>query len=176
VASQNQACIGLKANQRNLLKQAQQVTQDALPLSQTAATDLTHGRTVTRRIQVFAAPPNSVQAWPGLAAFVAVERWGEREGKPFRTQSWFILTQVMHATAVADLIRHHRGSIENKLHWVKDVVQAEDQATLHAPKPATLMAALRSWAISAFRQAGHDSITKAMRLYKHDLPKLISFL
>lgn len=145
-------------------------------MSQTQSTDLTHGRTVTRRVQVLAAPPEAVQAWPGLAAFAAVERWGEREGKPFHTQSWFILTQVLPATAVADLIRNHRGAVENKLHWVKDVVQGEDQATLHHPKPATLMALLRTWAISAFRQAGYDSITKAMRLYKHDLPKLISFL
>jgi hypothetical protein len=176
VASGNQACIGLKANQPNLFKQAQQVAQDHQPLSQHQATDRSHGRSVERRIRVFAAPLNWMQDWPGLEAFAAVERWGEREGKPFRTQSWFILTQVLPATTVADLIQNHRGSIENKLHWVKDVVQDEDQSALHAPKPATLMALLRSWAISAFRHAGYDSITKAMRLCKHDLPKLISFL
>lgn len=176
VASENQACIGLKANQPTLFKQAQQVTQQHPPLSQVQSHDSTHGRAVTRRIQVFAAPPAAVQAWPGLTAFAAVERWGERDGKSFHTQSWFILTQVLSATAVADLIRRHRGAVENQLHWVKDVVQGEDQSTLHAPKPAILMAFLRSWAISAFRHAGYDSITKAMRLCKHDLPKLISFL
>ncbi|MDX2243174.1 MAG: hypothetical protein NW224_21035 [Leptolyngbyaceae cyanobacterium bins.302] len=39
-----------------------------------------------------------------------------------------------------------------------------------------LMAFLRSWAISLFRKAGYSSITKAIRLCKHDLPKLISFI
>jgi len=39
-----------------------------------------------------------------------------------------------------------------------------------------VMALLRSWAISLFRKAGYSSITKAMRLFKHDLPTLISFI
>jgi len=62
------------------------------------------------------------------------------------------------------------------LHWVKDVVQGEDASLIQSPNPATVMALLRSWAISLFRKAGHSSITKAMRLFKHDLPTLISFV
>ena len=61
--------------------------------------------------------------WSGLAVFASVRRWGIRDGKPFDTQSWFILNQNLPADRVAMLIREHRGAVENKLHWVKDVVQ-----------------------------------------------------
>jgi len=131
---------------------------------------------VERRVRVFAVPPELAQDWAGLAAFVAVERSGIRQGQPFQRQSWFIISQVIEAQPLATMIQAHRGTTENKLHWVKDVVQAEDASLIQSPNPATVMALLRSWAISLFRKAGYSSITKAMRLFKHDLPTLISFI
>ncbi len=175
VASENHYCIGLKANQPKLLDQARACAQTQLPLSQSEIQDTTHGRVVTRRVQVFAAPPELTSTWVGLSAFVRVERWGIRDGKPFAHQSWYILSQIIEAQTAGQLIQAHRGTTENKLHWVKDVVQGEDGSLIQAPNPATLVAFLRSWAISVFRKAGYVSITKAMRLFKHDLPTLLSF-
>lgn len=129
-----------------------------------------------RHIRVFAAPAELASTWAGLAAFVMVERQGCREGKCFHTLAWFISSQVVPASQFAVMIQAHRGTTENKLHWVKDVVQGEDASLIHAANPATLMAVLRSWAISLFRKAGHSSLTKATRLFKHDLPTLLSFL
>lgn len=175
IESGNYYCIGLKANQTKLLKQAEQCAQTQAPLSCCQSSDTSHGRVVTRRVQVFAAPPQLAQAWTGLAAFVAVERWGMRQGQAFQRQAWFISSQVIEAQQLADLIRGHRATTENKLHWVKDVVQGEDASLINSSNPATLIALLRSWAISLFRKAGHTSITKAMRRFKHDLPSLLSF-
>jgi predicted transposase YbfD/YdcC len=176
IESENHYCIGLKANQPKLLQQAQQCAQQQSPLSHYHSRDTTHGRVVERQVQVFAAPVALAQEWAGLAAFVAVERSGVRQGQPFQRQSWFILSQIIEAHDVAQMIQAHRGTSENKLHWVKDVVQGEDVSLIQSPRPATLMALLRSWAISLFRKAGHSSITKAMRLFKHDLPTLLSFI
>lgn len=176
IESENHYCIGLKANQPKLLQQAQQCAQTQSPLSDHHTRDTTHGRVVERQVQVFAAPVELAQEWAGLAAFVAVERCGIRQGQPFRRQSWFILSQSIEAQQAAEMIQAHRGTTENKLHWVKDVVQGEDASLIQSPRPATLMALLRSWAISLFRKAGHSSITRAMRLCKHDLPTLLSFI
>lgn len=171
----NHYCIGLKGNQPKLLEQAQQCAQTQVPLSCHQSLDTSHGRVVNRHIQVFAAPAALGDDWSGLNAFVAVERSGIRQGKAFQRQSWFILSQVVEAEKVAAWIQSHRGTAENKVHWVKDVVQGEDSSLIQSPKPATLMALLRSWAISLFRNAGHPSITKAMRRFKHDLTSLLSF-
>ncbi|BAU43279.1 hypothetical protein O77CONTIG1_03107 [Leptolyngbya sp. O-77] len=54
----NHYCIGLKANQRKLLEQAQQCAQTQVPLSSHEFLDTSHGRVVTRRVRVFAAPPD----------------------------------------------------------------------------------------------------------------------
>lgn len=152
------------------------MAQSEIPLSEYEEEDESHGRCVIRRVRVFKAPPEAQAQWQGLEAFVAVERCGVREGKPFKRQSWFIVSQVIDAEEAAGLIRAHRGSIENKVHWVKDVIQGEDGSLIRAPQPATMMALMRSWAMTAFRKAGFDSLSKAMRLFKHDLLKLISFL
>lgn len=176
IESENHYCIGLKANQPKLLQQAQHCTQRQSPLSHYHSRDTSHGRVVERQVQVFAAPLELAQEWAGLAAFVAVERSGIRQGQPFHRQSWFILSQVIPAHEAAEMIQAHRGTTENKLHWVKDVVQGEDASLIQSAQPATLMALLRSWAISLFRKAGHSSITKAMRRFKHDLPSLLSFI
>lgn len=177
MASQNNYCIGLKANQLNLLKQAQRCAQSQAPTScDYAVLDRTSGRLVERRVEVFEAPASLAQQWPSLAAFVKVERFGIRDGTSFYRESWFIVSQVLEAKRAAQLIRGHRGTIENRLHWVKDVVQQEDSSLIRAAKPATLMAMLRTWAISAFRRGGQSSITKAIRWFSHDLPSLLSFL
>jgi len=176
VASENYYCIGLKGNQKTLLHQVQHTAQSQTPLSTYQAQDQTHGRSVERCVRVFAAPSAAQQQWQGFAAFVAVERHGVRDGLLFHRHSWFILSHVIPSSQAADMIRNHRSSIENKVHWVKDVVQGEDRSGIRAAKPATLLAFLRSWAITAFRNSGFDSLTKAMRLFKHDLSKLLSFL
>lgn len=176
VESGNHYCIGLKANQAKLLQQAQQCARTQSPLSCYESLDTTHGRVVQRRVQVFAAPSQLSQQWRALAAFALVERSGTRQGHPFERQSWFILSQVIDAEQLAVMIQAHRGTTENKLHWVKDVVQQEDASFIQSPNPATLMAFLRSWAITLFRKAGYSSITKAIRLLRHDLPALLSFI
>jgi hypothetical protein len=176
VASKNNYCIGLKGNQPTLLKQAQYLAQTQMPLSHYYEKDLSKGRQVERQIEIFRAPTETSAQWSGLAVFASVRRWGIREGKPFDTQSWFILNQHLPAERVALLIREHRGAVENKLHWVKDVVQGEDRSSIRNARSATLMACFRSWAISAFRNANHSSITRAIRLFRHNLRKLLSFL
>lgn len=176
VESGNQYCLGLKANQKTLLQQAQHLSQTQVPLSVWHELDLTHGRSVERTVRVFAAPPAMQQQWCGLAAVVAIDRRGVRDGKPFQRCAWCILSQIIPAAQAARMIRDHRGSIENKLHWVKDVIQAEDASLIRATNPAKVMALLRSWAITSFRLAGYASLSKAARLFKHDLPKLLSFL
>lgn len=176
VTSENHYCIGLKGNQPTLLQQAQQCAQTQVPLScDYQVLDDSHSRLVERRIQVFEAPPALSQDWPGLAAFVSMERSGMREGIYFHRQSWYILSQPIPAQRAAELIRGHRGAIENQVNWVKDVVFHEDDSLIQSAHPATLMALLRSWAMSAFRKAGHASITKAIRLFSHNLRALLSF-
>jgi len=70
------------------------------------------------------------------------------------------------ATAAAEkLLRLVRGhwTIENRLHWVRDVTFDEDRSQTRKGNGPQVMATLRNLAISVLRLAGADSIAKAIR-------------
>lgn len=60
------------------------------------------------------------------------------------------------------LNRNH-WSIENKVHWVRDVTFDEDRCRIRKGQGAHVMASLRNLVISLLRMAGADNIAKALR-------------
>jgi predicted transposase YbfD/YdcC len=80
----------------------------------------------------------------------------------------------LNAAGFAQRIRQH-WHIENRLHWVKDVVLKEDQAPLCDGHALTNFAIVRTIALNLFRQHGFDSITQGLRRMAHDIPGLFSF-
>lgn len=60
------------------------------------------------------------------------------------------------------LVRHH-WTIENRLHWVRDVTFDEDRSQIRKGAGPQAMASLRNLAISVLRLAGAANIAKALR-------------
>ncbi|MDQ6755087.1 MAG: hypothetical protein M3017_17225 [Actinomycetota bacterium] len=54
-------------------------------------------------------------------------------------------------------------SIENRLHWVRDVTYREDASQIRSGHGAHVMATFRNLAISIHRLAGATNIAKALR-------------
>ncbi len=75
----------------------------------------------------------------------------------------------------AQKIRQHWG-IENRLHWVKDVIFGEDTAPFTNHNAATNWSIIRNIAINLARKGGYDSLTKAERFLAHDIDKLFLLL
>lgn len=65
----------------------------------------------------------------------------------------------------ARLLHLNRGqwSIENRLHYVRDVTFDEDRSTVRRGRGAQVMASLRNLAISLLRMAGARYIAPALR-------------
>lgn len=65
----------------------------------------------------------------------------------------------------AQLLKHVRGhwSIENKVHYVRDVTYDEDRSQVRKGNGAQVMASLRNVAINLIRMAGAHCIAKATR-------------
>ncbi|WP_250126706.1 transposase [Chroococcidiopsis sp. CCMEE 29] len=72
-------------------------------------------------------------------------------------------------------IREYWG-IENRLHWVKDVIFGEDAAPFRDYNAATNWSLIRTLVINIARTCGYDSLTKAERFLAHDIDKLIRLL
>jgi predicted transposase YbfD/YdcC len=155
--------VGLKANQKQLYQQMQQLAQQTVPLSQTTHTETLHGRHTQRTVSVYAAPTDLPKRWlkTGITRIVWVSRQGMRNGKSFHEEQCYLSNLHLEAPAFLDLTRSH-WQIENGLHWVKDVTLKED----YPPRRGGF--APISWAVfNAFL------ITLARRLRCRTLPDCI---
>jgi predicted transposase YbfD/YdcC len=65
------------------------------------------------------------------------------------------------------VVQGHWG-IENKLHWVRDVIFDEDRSSVRTGNAPRVMATLRSTAISVLRLTGTTSIARATRHHARD--------
>ena len=106
---------------------------------------------------------------------IQVERIGIRSGKQYLQTNYYISSVLLKETTFAEGIRQHWG-IENRLHWVKDVIFGEDTAPFINYNAATSWSMIRNIAINLARLGGYDSLTKAERFLAYDIDKLFLLL
>lgn len=110
---------------------------------------------IYRQVELY---PNNGQlpkGWNGIERIIKVRRWGTRQGKTFDNLSYFVLSKPINsATVIAQAIQQH-WTIENNLHWVKDVLIKEDFMTLQLKNTVALLAYLNNAALNFLRLAGH---------------------
>jgi predicted transposase YbfD/YdcC len=75
---------------------------------------------------------------------------------------YYISSAKLTAAQAAEAVRAHWG-IENRLHWVLDVVFAEDQSRLRKGHGAKNMAIVRHFAINLIRAATDKKSLKLRR-------------
>ena len=71
-------------------------------------------------------------------------------------------TQARDAEQLLTLVRGH-WTVENRLHWVRDVTFDEDRSQVRKGNGPRVMASLRNLAISVLRLAGARYVAKAVR-------------
>ena len=103
------------------------------------------------------APPGI--RWPGLRQIgrITRERVMKNTGKT-SVEAVYLLTSLPESqTNPEQLLSENRGHwhIENRLHWVKDNVFAEDRSTIRTKTAPQAASALRNLALHLLRKAGH---------------------
>jgi len=91
-------------------------------------------------------------AFPGLAMLGMVESETERGGKLERERRYYLGSTPLDAAAFARAVRGHWG-IENRLHWVLDVVFKDDLARLRTGHGPANMAVVKHMAMNLLRDA-----------------------
>ncbi len=152
--------------------------------------DVGHGRRDKRTIRVRDAPTDL--GFPGAAQVFLVERYttrtvrkrpqGSRRYKKVQVRSAVAVLGVTSLSAreaapdhVAGYVRRH-WSIENKIHWVRDVTFREDASQVRNGLRFRVMATLRNLAIGLIRQAGHTRIAATIRKIRNDPLLLLTIL
>lgn len=173
--SGNDYVISVKANQGTLYRHIVSQARHRTPQSQFRQHESEHGRTLQRTVSTFELSDAFQRKWSGAQQAVHVHLVGQRQGKPYAEDLYYLTSLQSDAQAMMARIRAHWG-IENRLHWVKDVVFQEDAASIRQSAPASLMAILRNLVVSLFRAHGYPSMVKAIDLLSHDFDRLLPML
>ena len=164
--------VTVKRNQPTLHARLKALPWTEVPVGHTA-TGRGHGRIETRTLKAVTVPAGL--GFPHAAQAIAVTRTSrpitndKKKSKGKRRQRretvYAICTLRAEDATAADLaawIRRH-WSIENRLHWVRDVTLGEDLHQARTGSGPQVMAAFRNLVISLLRFAGHTNIARALR-------------
>src|SRR5437588_3147862 len=135
-----------------------------LPEQQAQTKNKGHGRVEIRSIRV-SSQLKGYSDWPGLEQVFEIRRRWQSKGQ-WHEDVRYGVTSLPATFAIPErLLTLKRGhwTIENRLHYVKDVTMGEDRSTVHADNGPKIMAALRNTAISLLRRAGFSTIAARMR-------------
>jgi predicted transposase YbfD/YdcC len=133
-------------------------------------TDGDHGRVEVRRHRV-----STDVAWlassrrfpgeprfPDLAMIGMVEAEVERNGTASTARRYYLCSAKLSAAQFASAVRAHWG-VENRLHWVMDVVFHDDMMRLRTENGPANMAAIRHASINIIKQINDKASIKVRR-------------
>lgn len=172
----------VKANQPTLYQAVQTALaghNDAFAKRSASQTGKGHGRIETRSIRTADADPETID-FPHAAQVFRLRR--DRAGLDGVRTSKEIVYGVTNLPAEqagpADLAAYARGhwTIENKVHYVRDVTFGEDHSQVRTGNAPRTMASLRNLAIGLLRQAGETNIAKALRHNARNLTRALNLL
>jgi len=115
--------------------------------------EATHDRREKRRATIMRDTKLAEQHnFPGIAAIARITSWRRRKGcpadKPF--VRYFILSTYVSAKRLIEIVRSH-WSVENQMHWILDVVFAEDANRARKDAAPENLALLRRLALNLLR-------------------------
>jgi len=167
--------IGVKKNQQLLHRDIERI-MDKEDNVGSRYTDMERnkGREELRTVLVSDCLDGINEEWIGLQQVVKVSRIiKDKKGKHTET-AYFISSLKGQATFYNEGIRAH-WSIENSLHWVKDVTFEEDASKIRTGNAPENTSIIRNIAINVFRTNGYNNMEQAKRLVCNDI-KLIKNL
>jgi predicted transposase YbfD/YdcC len=140
--------------------------------------DYGHGRTLERRTLLASTDLPGYLDWPHLAQVLRVERTWREHGITKRQVAYAITSLSPERADAETLLRLKRGhwQIENRLHWVKDVVLGEDASLIHAGQGPRVMSTLRHLALNLLRWAGIDQIAATLRAHSRHPAHAVAFV
>ena len=123
-----------------------------------------HGRLEVREIKVSSELAEYAK-WPYLAQVFEIKRDWYAKGVWHSEVHLGITSLPGEVADPLELLKLRRGhwGIENKLHWVRDVVLGEDKSTIHLGAGPQVVAAIRNSVLNVLRGAGYSKISSQLR-------------
>ena len=165
--------LALKGNQETLHRDVVALFTKLLdedfgdtPVSRYVEHDEGHGRKEERHYYQITVPTDFPQRekWEGLKTFGLAIRRSISKGKETIEHRYYINSLSRNGKRFAGYVRGH-WSIENRLHWVLDMVFREDESRVRERSLADNLGWLRRIAVTLLKQhPGKDSIAMKRRM------------
>lgn len=158
-----------KANQPALHNQLKALPWKDIPVAHTSS-GRAHGR-VERRVVKVVTVSAGILFPHAHQAIQITRRTRKLTSKKWRTETVYAVTSLTAEQATpAELAGWVRGhwTVENRLHWVRDVTYDEDHSQIRTGTGPRAMASLRNLALSVLRINGTTNIAQATRYHAWD--------
>ena len=129
--------------------------------------EMNRGRYESRKVKVFKVSSKIKKQYPHAKSIIEVERIRITNDNTSKVKAYYLSNLEVPARDFAQGIRD-RWSIENKLHYVKDVVMNEDQSRQRNQVYACIYSFFRPFVIT-IANINIFSVTSFQRAYAHNL-------
>ncbi len=173
----NDYVIQVKGNQKFLKKALIDYAEKNDPDDIYIKREKNRGRTENRKTRVFrSVKGGEFDKWVKINEIIEMTRWGKRSEKSFKEVHYFISSRKqLSAQNYAKRIREHWW-IENKLHWVKDVILYEDNSLVKGKDLSENLSLLRMIVMNLFRINNLQSVKYAIEKFSNKLDKCELFI
>jgi predicted transposase YbfD/YdcC len=169
--------LTVKSNQPRLRAQLKALPWKDIPTAHTS-TDRAHGRVERRSVKVVMVATGIL--FPHARQAIQITRRTRRlDSNKWRTEVAYAVTSLAAEQATArELSEWVRGhwTVENRLHWVRDVTWAEDHSQVRTGNGPRAMASFRNLALSMLRLNGATNIAQALRHHARDQLRAVKLL
>jgi len=174
--------VTVKGNQPSLRNRLKGLPWTQVPIGHTN-TGRAHGRIEKRTLKAVTVPaglgfPHAAQAIQVIRKTRPIKQATGTRAR-WRTETVYAIctlpAEAARPTELATWIRGH-WSIENRLHWVRDVTLGEDLHQARTGNGPRVMATFRNLVISLLRLTGHTSIARALRHHARHPEQAITLL
>jgi len=175
--------LKVKGNQKTLYQALVIQSQMAFLLDQHGSNEKNRGRIEKRLLEIYEFPTELKIKWPKMLTMIKLTRYGQRAGKQYLHENFYISTLARPAEEFQNLIRDY-WKVENQLHYVKllspdlsgDVDFLEDRHRMKKYNIAANLSIFRGCAISLIRAKKGKSIKKVQEELFNRPDKMLKLL
>ncbi len=174
----NDYLIQVKGNRKNLFEAVKTYESQSDHISEYNKTEKNRGREENRIIRVYEPSFDDAELnkWKKINHILILTSSGIRKGKAYNHNHYYITSRTeQSAQYYADKIRGHWG-IENKSHWVKDVIMNEDGSRIKNLARSTIMSSVRCLIQNIFRLNNYQSIKYGIEKHQNNLVDSIELI
>lgn len=173
VKTRNHYVVCMKQNRGKVYNQIVSCCDKGACIDEYSKSEKNRGRIESRVVSTYEVSEELKQLYPHCKRIIKVNRSRVVKGKESNVTLYYISDLELTAEGFYEGIRGH-WSIENSLHWVKDVVMLEDKSNMRNKLIAPILSLFRSFIIMIARYFLYG-VTNFQRMYAHDIDIITLF-